>query len=146
LSKEGDRERMDLSNLCLGHHFDFEGFKTREDDSTIGNDVYIILTLCCASVVLPSNSRIRSSIIQPFNQQSCLLPSTFTCTTYIAPLIVALCSGVIDNVVEVLVVTMVTVSQSSHGNFPFQKFQCSGRSDYTDILATIQSISMLDFL
>jgi hypothetical protein len=27
LSKEGDRERMDLGDLCLGHFVDFEGFK-----------------------------------------------------------------------------------------------------------------------
>jgi len=77
LSKEGDREPMDLGDLCLGHFFDFDGFKTREDDSTIGKDVYIIPTLCCASVVLPSNSRIRSSIVQPLTSGVAfyLLPS-----------------------------------------------------------------------
>jgi hypothetical protein len=56
LSKEGDCERMDLGVLCLGQFSDFGGFKTREDESTIGKVVYITVVLCFVSVVLPSNS------------------------------------------------------------------------------------------
>ena len=98
---------MDLGDLCLGHFFDFDGFKTREDDSMIGKDTHPVLCQRRLAFEFPDQIVHRPAL----DQRSCLLPSTFTCTTYIAALIAALCSGVIDNVVEVKVVTMVTVSQ-----------------------------------